>query len=359
TKSGTTAKAIQGLYDQLDDLEKKPATEIELKRAKDTILNSFIFQFDEKDKVLQEQMTYEFYGYPADFLERFPANIKKVTADDVDRVARKYVHKDQLKVLVVGNSKDFDHDLSTFGKVNKVDITIPEAAPSGASAAARPAASNPEGKALIAKVAAALGDKKKLRAVKSVRWMLTSVRKTPQGEVPLDLDQTIIYPDQVYVKAKTPLGESVMVVTPQNASMSMGDQRRDMPSTMRDENLKVVRRDLVYIAQHAGDSKFTFNASGDDTIQGVQAKALTINADGVEVKWYVNPENGQLLRAAFHTQSMQGPVDRVVDYSDWRDTGGLSLPYKRTVTENGETSSEDTVKSIELNPAVDPKLFTP
>jgi hypothetical protein len=141
--------------------------------------------------------------------------------------------------------------------------------------------------------------------------------------------------------------------------MSMGDQHRDMPSAMRDENLKVVRRDLLYIAQHAGDAKFTFNASGDDTIQGVQAKALTINADGVEVKWYVNPDNGRLLRAAFHTQSMQGPVDRVVDYSDWRDAGGISLPYKRTVTENGETSSEDTVKSIELNPAVDPKLFTP
>ena len=61
----------------------------------------------------------------------------------------------------------------------------------------------------------------------------------------------------------------------------------------------------------------------------------------------------------FRTQAMQGPVERVVDYSDWRDASGLSLPYKRLVTENGEPSSEDTVKSIELNPAVDPKLFTP
>ena len=73
----------------------------------------------------------------------------------------------------------------------------------------------------------------------------------------------------------------------------------------------------------------------------------------------MDPSNGHVLRATFHTQSMQGPVERVVDYSDWRDAGGLSLPYKRTVTENGEPSSEDTVKSIELNPTVDPKLFTP
>jgi len=132
-----------------------------------------------------------------------------------------------------------------------------------------------------------------------------------------------------------------------------------MPSALRDENLKVVRRDLIYIAQHASDSKFVFTVEGGDNIQGVATKTLAINADGAEVKWYVDPSNGHVLRAVFRTQAMQGPVERVVDYSDWRDASGLSLPYKRLVTENGEPSSEDTVKSIELNPAVDPKLFTP
>src|SRR5256714_266338 len=84
TKSGTTAAAIDGLYGQIDDLGKEPATAEELKRAKDTILNNFIFEFDDKEKVLRERMTYEFYGYPADFLERFRAGIEKVSSDDVE-----------------------------------------------------------------------------------------------------------------------------------------------------------------------------------------------------------------------------------------------------------------------------------
>ena len=70
-------------------------------------------------------MRYEFYGYPPDYLEQFRANIEKVTTADVDRVARKYVHPDKMAILVVGNSKDFDRALSTFGKVTPVDITIP------------------------------------------------------------------------------------------------------------------------------------------------------------------------------------------------------------------------------------------
>ena len=56
---------------EIDDLLKDPPTAEELKRAKDDILNSFIFQFDTPEKVLREKMAYEFYHYPLDFLERY------------------------------------------------------------------------------------------------------------------------------------------------------------------------------------------------------------------------------------------------------------------------------------------------
>jgi zinc protease len=125
TKSGTTAAAIDALYEEIDGLKTKPPTEDELRKAKDSILNSFVFEFDSKGKVLQERMSYEFYGYPADFLERYRAGIEKVTLEDVQRVAQKYVHKDQLAVLVVGKAADFDKPLSSFGPVASIDIAIP------------------------------------------------------------------------------------------------------------------------------------------------------------------------------------------------------------------------------------------
>ena len=105
-----------------------PATPEELKRAKDDILNSFIFQFDTPEKVLREKMAYEFYHYPLDFLERYRSEVEKVTADDVSRVARKYVHKDRMAVLVVGNDTEFGKPLSTLGPVQEVDIYHPSAA---------------------------------------------------------------------------------------------------------------------------------------------------------------------------------------------------------------------------------------
>ena len=40
-------------------------------------------------------------------------------------MARKYIQKDKLAVLVVGNDAEFDKPLSSLGPVTKVDITIP------------------------------------------------------------------------------------------------------------------------------------------------------------------------------------------------------------------------------------------
>ena len=125
TKSQSTVESIQAIYQEIDDLTKRPITEDEIKRARDSILNSFIFNFDTPEKILRERMAYEFYGYPPDFLERYRAGIEKVSTADVARVAAKYLHKDQLAVLVVGNTSGFDKPLASLGQVTPVDITIP------------------------------------------------------------------------------------------------------------------------------------------------------------------------------------------------------------------------------------------
>jgi zinc protease len=129
TKSKTTFESIQGIDDEIADLKKRPIDDEEMKRAKDSILNSFVFKFDSPEKVLQEKMAYEFFGYPLDFLENFQKQIEKVTKEDVARVAAKYLHRDQMSVLVVGHVSEFDKPLASLGTVKKVDISIPPPPP--------------------------------------------------------------------------------------------------------------------------------------------------------------------------------------------------------------------------------------
>ena len=119
TKSASTVDAIQGMREDLAKFKADPPTQDELKFAKDAILNSFIFRFDKPEKVLRERMTYEFYGYPLDFLEKFRAGIEKVTAADVNRVVQKYVHPEQFAVFVVGKTSEFRKPLAALGTGNE------------------------------------------------------------------------------------------------------------------------------------------------------------------------------------------------------------------------------------------------
>ena len=125
TKSESTVESIQALYAQIDDLTPHPISDEEIKRAKDAILNSFIFNLDTPEKILRERMAYEFYGYPPDFLENYRTGIEKTTREEVNRIPGKYLHKDKFAVLVVGNTAEFDKPLTTLGPVTTLDVTIP------------------------------------------------------------------------------------------------------------------------------------------------------------------------------------------------------------------------------------------
>ena len=129
TQSATTVEAIQQTYKVMDGMTTQPFTEEELKRAKDNILNSFLFRYDTKDKVLAERVRLEFYGYPADYLETYKTALEKVTVADLNAVAKKYIHPDKYAVLVVGNGPEIKPGLDELkmGPVHKIDITIPGA----------------------------------------------------------------------------------------------------------------------------------------------------------------------------------------------------------------------------------------
>ena len=128
TKSASTVDATRATLAEIAGLTTKPFTQEELDRAKDNILNSFLFRYDTRDKVLAERERLEFYGYPADYLERYKAGLEKVTLADLNAVAKKYIHPEKLALLVVGNEPEIKPGLDELklGPVHVVDITIPQ-----------------------------------------------------------------------------------------------------------------------------------------------------------------------------------------------------------------------------------------
>jgi zinc protease len=122
TKSASTVDAIKASEAELAGMLTQPVTKEEVNRAKSDILSTFIFRYDTKEKVLAERERLEFYGYPADYLETYESAI-----EDVNAVAKKYLHPNKLAVLVVGNQAEIKPGLDALdmGTPKPIDITIP------------------------------------------------------------------------------------------------------------------------------------------------------------------------------------------------------------------------------------------
>ncbi len=127
TKSETTAQFIKSIYNEIDRLKTTPITQAELDYAKDSILNSFVFKFQTPAQTLSRLMTYEYYGYPEDFIFTYQQGIKNATIDDVLKVAQDYLQPDKIVTLVVGNEKVVKPDLATLNQqISNLDVSIPE-----------------------------------------------------------------------------------------------------------------------------------------------------------------------------------------------------------------------------------------
>ena len=127
TKSQSTGKAILEMIKVIKSMQTEPPTDEELSQARNIYLNSFVFLFDSPSEVVNRIMEYDLYGLPDDFLQKVRDRVELVSASDVVTAARKNLRPDELEILVVGNSSDFDIPLDSLGlgPIQRIDITIP------------------------------------------------------------------------------------------------------------------------------------------------------------------------------------------------------------------------------------------
>ena len=125
TRSTKTVALIKALSEELERIRTTEVTEKELAYAKESILNSFVFNFQDPSQTLSRLMRYEYFGYPKDFLFQYQNKIKATTIVDLRRVAQKYIKPEKLVTLVVGNKNQIQPPLSNLSQtVKDLDIEV-------------------------------------------------------------------------------------------------------------------------------------------------------------------------------------------------------------------------------------------
>ncbi|PID56642.1 peptidase M16 [candidate division KSB3 bacterium] len=122
SRNDAVEEVIRVILDEVSAFLTEEVSARELEAAKNHYLNSYVFKFATVDHIVRRRMYYEYVGYPEDFLQNFRERVMEVTAADVLRAARTYLHPDKMKILAVGRRADIRDALASFGDVQHVTL---------------------------------------------------------------------------------------------------------------------------------------------------------------------------------------------------------------------------------------------
>lgn len=355
TKTETSEKATKAVLAEIRKMITSEVTDEELAQAKDSILNSEVFNFDTKQKILNRAVMFERYGYPADFLQTYQENVKKMTKAEVLAAVQAVWHPDDMIILAVGDYKSFDGDFSTFGPVTMVDITIPEAKLDIPPATP---ASLEQGKSLMQAAAEAAGGMKKLHAVKSYDQTLV-LDATIQGmDMTFTIVKTVVYPDKIHTLQKTPFGNMTSVVAGDKGWSESPMGTKDLDGATLAAAKEELKTDTMGIMRNLDD--FTCQALEPREVEGALCNPVYVTGVGDDYRiLFLDAKTNQVVMVQQPGQNPASgaPVTQKVYVDEYMEADGLLTPKKIRMTYDDEPFGQGSVESFHVNPKVDMGLF--
>jgi zinc protease len=116
--------------------EKVPGEELDAVRR--SVVARFALSLESPQQLIAYAITRKAYSFPADYWDKYPAQIAAITGDDVQRVARKYIDPATMQVVAVGDADKIKTVLEKYGTVELVVDSLSRA-PVGASKSVGPA----------------------------------------------------------------------------------------------------------------------------------------------------------------------------------------------------------------------------
>jgi zinc protease len=342
TKSLSTVDTIKAVQEEVERIRTTEVSDDELKTAKDTILNSLVFAFDTKTKTLGRMLNYEYYGYPRDFIQQLQKELQGVTRADVLGSAREHLSPAEFTIVAVGNPQDFGTPLESLKlPVHNIDLTIPE--PKHETAAASPE-SIAKAKQLLARAQQAAGGPDKLEAVKDATESADLKLAAPNAGG-MVIHETIRWIAPTHYRQATELpsgkieiysdGQTGWISTPRGSGALTGPFLKQAQGDLFRQYFRLLLSDRL-----AGR---TVSAIDDNTVE--------ISDEGGEVaRVAFDPATGLPHSIRYESTAVQGPPAAVEEIlSDFRDTGGVKVPYHVVIMQGGSKFADMSVAKFQVN----------
>lgn len=344
-RNEVTDSSITEILHEMDRIRTEPVPDDELQKAKNYMSGSFALSLEDPYTIARFAINQERYHLPKDYYDNYLKNISATNANQVQKMAQKYIHPDRAYVLVVGNAGEIADKLAAFGPVKYYDIYG-----NPVDVAALKVPENVTAESVIERYIQALGGRENLEKI-------TDITMTLSGEAPN-------FPIEITVTKKAPnkfrqdmkMGQmAIQTIFNGEKGFSTSPMGKQEMSPEEIQNMKITQ--TINMVLKLDELGIKTELSGMETINGRKAyRMIWTLPSGEKLEEYFDADTGLKLREVKTLKAPTGEISQTVDFLDYQEVNGIKFPAR--IRQNmGPQPMEFTITNIKLNSGVKDELF--
>ena len=316
-RNAVTDSSVVEALKELKKIRTEKVTDEMLNSVKAGYIGRFVMQVEKPATVARYALNIETEGLPADFYENYIKNINAVTAEDVMRVANKYMLADNLRIVITGKGSEVITALENL----KIPMFYFDkfGNPTEKPAMKKPVPAGVTVKTVIDGYVKAIGGDKAIKTVKSISFNGTT--KIPQAPMPLSYSLKTDSKGRMALELSMAGMGSLMkqVVNGNNAYMSQQGQKK----VLEGEELTKAKENAVLFNETLLATKPGVTVTGVEPMNGGDAYTVL---DG-DTTYFFDVKTG--FKTAESTTDEKGgeKMTSVTYFNDYRDVKGVKVPF--------------------------------
>jgi zinc protease len=339
----TDSAIIQILY-EMERLKNETPGEEELDMVKNYMTGTFALSLENPSTVARFAINIDRYNLPSDYYSSYLKNLEKISRSDVQSAAMKYLKPDSCYIVVAGNRKEIETELSQLAEIHLFDMN--------GEPVDTAALSVPEGievSDVIGSYIEAIGGRERLQGVNDRTTVMSGnvqgfdVKMTIYQKAPAKLRQEI-----------TATGmDQVIIFNGEEGIMTMGGSKQKITG---EELEKLKYEAYMGLLLNPDSVGVKMELEGIEKIDNKRAYKVINKAESINWITYYDVETGLKLLEVKDVNTPSGVFKQEIRFSDYREVEGIKYPYS-IEQKLGPQEMRFNVSSLKLNQKLDEGLF--
>lgn len=344
-RNEVTDSAVTEFMYELMKISKEPVTADELNRSKSQIAGSFGRALESPQRIASYALNTIRYGLDRDYYPTYLKKVESSSANDLLEVGKEIITPGNTNIIVVGDKAVAEKlaKFATSGKVNYFDVN---GEPVDMEAMAAPTDLSP--KSVIMGYIDAIGG---ADAIAKVKNFSLTMEAEVQGQT---LVQTMVKEDGNKFSSQTMMMGMVMADQRFNDGRAkMVQQGQTMPDNP-EITATLAEQAALFPIVELMKTLDKVSVSGTEMVDGKSAVVLTVKGESGDSQHYFDKESMLQVRLI----KKQGPQTVTLDYGDYKEIGGVKMPYMMKMSGMLPFPIVMKVTKADINTDIDPSLFS-